>query len=222
MRGGRPSCESEVVSSFDPHPASADLAAATASDIAADIASGKTTSAAVTRGLLDRIAAIDGAGVRMRAVIALAADALEVAAGLDRELAAGRRRGALHGVPVLIKDNIEAIGLPGTAGSLALTDRVVTRDATIVANLRAAGLVVLGSTNLSEWANMRSSRSTSGWSAVGGLTANPWALDRSAGGSSSGSAAAAAPSWSAGFRSPIVRAARSARALGTWCCPTPV
>ena len=192
MRGGRPSCESAVVSSFDPHPASADLAAATASDIAADIASGKTTSVEVTRGLLDRIAAVDRAGVQTRAVVAIAADALEVAAGLDRELAAGRRRGALHGVPVLIKDNIEAIGLPGTAGSLALTDRVVTRDATIVANLRDAGLVVLGSTNLSEWANIRSSRSTSGWSAVGGLTANPWALDRSAGGSSSGSGAAVA------------------------------
>jgi len=181
------------VSSVDPHPASADLAVATAADIAADIAAGTTTSVDVTRRLLDRIAAVDQSGrIRTRAVLAVAADALDVAARLDGELASGRCRGPLHGVPVLIKDNIEVIGLPGTAGSLALADRVVTRDATLVANLRAAGLVVLGSTNLSEWANMRSSRSTSGWSAVGGLTANPWALDRSAGGSSSGSGAAIA------------------------------
>jgi amidase len=93
---------------------------------------------------------------------------------------------------VLVKDNIEAVGLPGTAGSLALAGRTVARDAPLVARLRDAGLVVLGATNLSEWANIRSSRSTSGWSAVGGLTGNPWALDRNAGGSSSGSGAAVA------------------------------
>ncbi|MGL6279490.1 MAG: amidase family protein, partial [Gaiella sp.] len=98
----------------------------------------------------------------------------------------------LHGVPVLVKDNIEAVGLPGTAGSLALSERAVARDAPLVARLREAGLVVLGATNLSEWANIRSRRSTSGWSAVGGLTRNPWALDRNAGGSSSGSGAALA------------------------------
>ncbi|HTD51207.1 MAG TPA: amidase family protein [Acidimicrobiia bacterium] len=181
------------MSTVDPHPASAELAVATAADIGADIAAGRTTSVDVTGRLLDRIAAIDQTGsIRTRAVLAVAADALDVAARLDDELASGGCRGPLHGVPVLIKDNIEAIGLPGTAGSLALADRVVTRDAPLVANLRGAGLVVLGSTNLSEWANIRSSRSTSGWSAVGGLTANPWALDRSAGGSSSGSGAAIA------------------------------
>ena len=110
---------------------------------------------------------------------------------LDAERAAGTVRGPLHGVPVLVKDNIEAVGLPGTAGSLALAGRRST-DAPLVTRLRDAGLVVLGSTNLSEWANLRSAHSASGWSAYGGLTGNPWALDRSAGGSSSGSGAAVA------------------------------
>ena len=147
----------------------------------------------VVRTLLDRIAALDGPGeIHLQAVLALAPDALTVAEQLDAERAAGRVRGPLHGVPVLIKDNIEAVGLPGSAGSQALADRTVTRDAPLVARLRDAGLLVLGSTNLSEWANIRSSRSTSGWSAIGGLTGNPWALDRSAGGSSSGSGAALA------------------------------
>jgi amidase len=98
----------------------------------------------------------------------------------------------LHGVPVLVKDNIESVGLPGSAGSLALADRAVTADAPVVARLRRAGAIVLGATNLSEWANFRSPHSVSGWSGLGGLTGNPWALDRSAGGSSSGSGAAVA------------------------------
>ena len=177
----------------DPHPASALLARATAAELADDLAAGRTTSVAVTRTLLDRIAALDGPGeTHLRAVLALAPDALEAAARLDAERAQGQARGPLHGVPVLIKDNIEVVGLPGSAGSLALADRAVARDAPIVSRLREAGLVVLGATNLSEWANIRSSRSTSGWSALGGLTGNPWALDRSAGGSSSGSGAAVA------------------------------
>jgi amidase len=181
------------MSPTDPHPASSALAAATAGELASDLATGRTTSVAVTRALLDRIAALDGPGpFHLRAVLALAPDALATAELLDTERAAGSLRGPLHGVPVLIKDNIEAVGLPCSAGSLALANRTVTRDAPLVARLREAGLVVLGATNLSEWANIRSSRSTSGWSAVGGLTGNPWALDRSAGGSSSGSGAAVA------------------------------
>ena len=177
----------------DPHPPSAHLAAASAAEIAADLTAGRTTSMAVTRTLLDRIAAVDGPGaISLRAILALAPDALAAAERLDVERAAGRVRGPLHGVPVLVKDNIEAVGLPGSAGSLALAGRTVVRDAPLVARLRDAGLVILGATNLSEWANMRSTRSTSGWSAVGGLTGNPWALDRSAGGSSSGSGAAVA------------------------------
>ncbi len=188
-------CDARAVStepSPDPHPATAGLARASAADIAADISAGRTTSVAVTRALLSRIAALNDAGPELRAVLAVSADALDQAARLDAELAAGRRRGPMHGVPVLVKDNIEAVGLPGTAGSQALAGRPVEHDAPLVAALRAAGLVVLGATNLSEWANMRSPHSASGWSGVAGLTGNPWALDRSAGGSSSGSGSALA------------------------------
>jgi amidase len=175
----------------DPHPASAHVAAASAAEIASDLAAGRTTSVAITSTLLERIAAIDGPGeTHLRAVLALAPDAITRAEQLDAERATGKLRGPLHGVPVLIKDNIEAVGLPGSAGSLALVGRAVTHDSPLVTRLRDAGLLILGATNLSEWANIRSSRSTSGWSAVGGLTGNPWALDRSAGGSSSGSGAA--------------------------------
>lgn len=178
--------------SNDPHPPTEHLAAATATELAADLDAGRTTSVALTRALLDRIAAVDDAGPQLRAVLGLSADAIERATRLDAERAAGRVRGPLHGVPILIKDNIEAVGLPGTAGSLALLGRIVATDSPLVAALRAGGLLVLGATNLSEWANMRSPMSTSGWSGIGGLTGNPWALDRSAGGSSSGSGAAIA------------------------------
>ena len=179
--------------SHDPHPSSAAVAYRGAAGLAADLDAGATRSVEVVRTLLERIAAVDGAqGVDLRAVIATSADALEQAERLDAERASGTVRSPLHGVPVLVKDNIEAIGLPATAGSLALQGRTVERDAPLVTRMRDAGLVVLGSTNLSEWANLRSSHSTSGWSGVRGLTGNPWALDRSAGGSSSGSGAAVA------------------------------
>ena len=128
------------------------------------------------------------------AIAGLSADAREVADERDRERAAGQMRGPLHGVPVLIKDNVEAVGLPGTAGSTALLGRTA-RDAPLVTRLRDAGMVLLGSTNLSQWANLRSPRSSSGWSATGGLVGNPWSLDRSAGGSSSGSGAAVAAGY---------------------------
>ncbi len=143
---------------------------------------------------LDRIASLDapGTATELRSVLAVAEDAIALAAQRDAERSAGHVRGPLHGVPILVKDNIEAVGLPGTAGSLALQDRTVTQDSPVVARLRAAGCVIVGATNLSEWANFRSPHSVSGWSAVGGLTANPWALDRSAGGSSAGSGAAVA------------------------------
>ena len=178
---------------YDPHPPTTGLATATAAQIAGELASGRTTSTELVTALLERIRVVDGPGdLHLAAVLATAPDALEQAARLDAERAAGAVRGPLHGVPVLVKDNIETVGLPGTAGSLALAGRAVVRDAPLVAALRAAGLLVLGATNLSEWANLRSPASTSGWSAVGGLTGNPWALDRSAGGSSSGSGAAVA------------------------------
>ena len=176
----------------DPDPGSATVAATGAADLAEALARGETTAVAVAETLLARIAAVDVDGPTLNAVLALSPTALEEAAALDAERNAGTLRGPLHGVPVLVKDNIEAVGLPGSAGSLALAGRALARDAPLVARLRDAGLVVLGATNLSEWANIRSSRSASGWSAVGGLTGNPWALDRSAGGSSSGSGSAVA------------------------------
>ena len=119
--------------------------------------------------------------------------ALTHAAQLDTERDEGRVRGPLHGVPVLVKDNIDTADLPTTAGSLALADQPPPpEDAPLVRRLREAGCIVLGKTNLSEWANFRGSASSSGWSAYGGLTRNPYALNRSAGGSSSGSGAAVA------------------------------
>jgi amidase len=142
---------------------------------------------------LENIAGIDDSGPRLNAVIAVMPDAIEQARKLDAERKAGKIRGPLHGMPVLVKDNVEVAGpMPTTAGSLALKDNVTNRDAPIVAKLRAAGAVILGKTNLSEWANIRSNDSTSGWSAVGGLTKNPYVLDRNTCGSSSGSGAAVA------------------------------
>ncbi len=159
---------------------------------------GRATSVDLTRAYLDRIAAMDRKGPTLRSVIAVNPDALAQAKALDAERRAGRLRGPLHGVPVLIKDNIEtADRMATTAGSLALRDNVTGRDAPVVAALRAAGAVILGKTNLSEWANIRSSHAMSGWSAVGGLVRNPYALDRTACGSSSGSGAAVAASFAA-------------------------
>src|SRR5436309_2102687 len=144
---------------------------------------------------LARIEAIDRNGPRLNSVIELNPDALAIAADLDRERASKGARGPLHGIPVLLKDNIAtADRMSTTAGSLALAGIKPVRDAHVAAQLRAAGAVILGKTNLSEWANMRSPRSTSGWSGRGGLTLNPYALDRNTSGSSSGSAAAAAAS----------------------------
>lgn len=154
---------------------------------------GALNSEAITAAYLDRIAAIDDAGPTLNAVIATFPDALDQARAMDAEIRSGRYRGPIHGIPVLVKDNIEVAGpIPTTAGSLALANNITNRDAPLIARLRAAGAVILGKTNLSEWANIRSNGSTSGWSAVGGLTKNPHALDRNACGSSSGSGAAMA------------------------------
>ncbi|HET7523033.1 MAG TPA: amidase family protein [Acidimicrobiales bacterium] len=143
--------------------------------------------------LLERLRMFDTAGssTELRSVLAVSPTATEDAARSDREGGAARGR-PLAGIPVLVKDNIEVAGMPSCAGSTSLVSRPALRDAPLVARLREAGAIVIGTTNLSEWANIRSPRSTSGWSAVGGLTGNPWALDRSAGGSSSGSGAAVA------------------------------
>jgi amidase len=167
---------------------------ATAAQLAAALDAGETTSVAIVSALMDRISLIDAPGteIELRSVLALAPDALDQARRADDERAAGKARSRLHGIPILVKDSIEAVGLPGTAGSTALLGRPVTSDAPLITRLREAGLVIFGATNLSQWANMRSPESTSGWSAVGGLTANPYQLDRSAGGSSAGSGAARA------------------------------
>jgi amidase len=159
------------------------------------MAAGRLTARTLVGAYLARIEFIDRKGPRLASVIELNPDARAIASERDRERKAGRVRGPLHGIPVLLKDNI-ATGdrMSTSAGSLALAGVRAPRDAFIAAQLREAGAVILGKTNLSEWANFRSTRSTSGWSARGGLTRNPYALDRSASGSSSGSAAAVAAS----------------------------
>ncbi len=164
----------------------------------AQIAAGAATSESITQAYLDRIAAMDRKGPTLRAVIAVNPDALAQARAADARRKAGKALGPLDGVPVLIKDNIETLDpVATTAGSLALKDNITHRDAPLVAELRRRGAVILGKTNLSEWANIRSDNSMSGWSAAGGLVRNPYALDRSACGSSSGTGAGIAASFAA-------------------------
>jgi amidase len=159
----------------------------------ADMASGATTSRKLVETFLARIDAIDAHGPSINSVIEVNPDALQIAGELDAERARKGPRGPMHGIPVLLKDNIDtADRMLTTAGSLALVGSRPAQDAFLVARLRAAGAVILGKTNLSEWANFRSTRSTSGWSGRGGLTRNPYALDRNTCGSSSGSGAAIA------------------------------
>ena len=154
---------------------------------------GKLTSQALVSQYLARIAAIDKAGPRLNSVIELNPDALKIAAEMDRERKAGKLRGPLHGIPVLLKDNIATADKMSTsAGSLALAGVRAVQDSRVATQLRAAGAVIIGKTNLSEWANMRSTHSVSGWSGRGGLTLNPYSLDRNCSGSSSGSGAAIA------------------------------
>ncbi len=163
------------------------------SDLQDGMKSGKYTARSIAEKYLTRIDSIDKQGPAINAVIEINPDALAVAEAMDQERAAGKVRGPLHGIPILIKDNIDtADRMMVTAGSLALAGWKPPHDAAVVQRLRAAGVVILGKTNLSEWANIRSSHSTSGWSARGGLTRNPYALDRNACGSSSGSGAAVA------------------------------
>jgi len=162
----------------------------------AGLAAGRWTSAELVRRYQARIRALDRSGPKLNSVLELNPEALAIAQALDAERKAGKVRGPLHGIPLLIKDNIDtADRMKTTAGSLALVEAPSPReDAFIVAKLREAGAVILGKTNLSEWANLRSTRSSSGWSGRGGQTRNPYALDRSPSGSSSGSGAAAAAS----------------------------
>jgi amidase len=167
----------------------------TLADIAAAYADGRLTSRRLTQIYLDRIAALDHRGPGLHAVLETNPRALDIASELDHERQAHGPRGPLHGVPILIKDNVETEDrMMTTAGSLALDGWYSPKDAPLVARLRAAGAVILGKTNLSEWANFRSSHSCSGWSGRGGQTRNPYALDRTPSGSSSGSAVAVSAS----------------------------
>jgi len=174
---------------------SSSIIEADVTELQTQMQSGKLTAVTLTKHYLDRIKAIDKSGPRLNAIIELNPDALTIAKDLDNERKTSGARGPLHGIPVLIKDNIAtADRMQTTAGSLALVGAKAPRDAYLVKQLRDAGAVILGKTNLSEWANIRSTRSTSGWSGRGGLTKNPYALDRNCSGSSSGSAAAIAAS----------------------------
>lgn len=167
------------------------LAEATIDDLQRRMTAGELTARSLASAYLGRIAAIDQAGPKLNAVIELNPDALAIADQLDAERRDGRVRGPLHGIPVLIKDNIATTDrMETTAGSLALVGSRPAREAQVVTRLREAGAVILGKTNLSEWANFRGNGSTSGWSGRGGQTRNPYALDRNPSGSSSGSAVA--------------------------------
>jgi amidase len=167
------------------------FAEATIEDLQVRMSRGELTARALTEAYLERIAGVDRNGPKLNAVIELNPDALAIADERDAERRGGRMRGPLHGIPILIKDNIAtADRMETTAGSLALVGAKPPRDAHLVTRLREAGAVILGKTNLSEWANFRGNSSTSGWSARGGQTRNPHALDRNPSGSSSGSAAA--------------------------------
>jgi len=168
-----------------------ELEEATLDDLQKWMASGRMTSRSITQLYLNRIAALDRKGPALHHVIELNPDALAIAASLDKERRAGHVRGPLHGIPVLVKDNLDtADRMTTTAGSLALAGSIPLQDSTVAAKLRAAGAVLLGKTNLSEWANFRSSHSTSGWSGRGGQAKNPYVLDRNPCGSSSGSGGA--------------------------------
>lgn len=168
-----------------------DLEETTITDLQAAIADGRLTAKAITAQYLERIEALNQRGPILRHVIEVNPEALTIAEQLDAERQASGLRGQLHGIPVLVKDNIDtADQMTTTAGSLALEGHIAADDAFLVGRLRAAGAVLLGKANMSEWANFRSTRSNSGWSARGGQARNPYALDRSPGGSSSGSAGA--------------------------------
>ncbi len=181
-----------------PHSSTFDVVEKSVAQLQAAMQAGEVSAAQLVQLYLARMAALDKAGPTLNSVIEQNPDALAIAQALDAERKVRGPRGPLHGIPVLLKDNIAtADRMQTTAGSLALVGAKPPRDAFLVAQLRKAGAVILGKTNLSEWANMRSTRSTSGWSARGGLTRNPYALDRNTSGSSSGSGSSMAASLAA-------------------------
>jgi len=188
-------CEAAVaaLAQAPARPPAFDLEEATIADLQQRMQSGRETARSLVEQYLARIDAIDRQGPSLHSIIETNPDALSIADQLDAERKSGRTRGLLHGIPVLIKDNIAtADRMQTTAGSAALEGSRPPKDAFLVQRLRAAGAIILGKTNLSEWANFRSTHSTSGWSGRGGQTKNPYALDRNPSGSSSGSGAAVA------------------------------
>ena len=173
-------------------------------ELQAQMSAGQLTARQLTESYLERIRQLDGL---TRAVVEINPDALPLADSLDAERAAGNLRGPLHGIPILLKENIDTGDkMQTTAGSLALAGHLAGRDAFLVEKLRAAGALIFGKTNLSEWANFRSTHSSSGWSSRGGQTRNPYALDRTPCGSSSGSAVAVAANFCAAARSATITA----------------
>jgi amidase len=188
---------------------------ATIAELQTALAAGRLTARRLTELYLERIAALDRSGPALRAMIETNSDALEIATALDRERAAGNVRGPLHGIPIVLKDNIAtADRMETTAGSLALLGARPPREAFVAERLRAAGAVLLGKANMSEWANFRSTHSSSGWSARGGQAVNPYALDRTPCGSSSGSATAVAAN--------LASAALGTETDGSILCPASV
>lgn len=184
-------------------------------ELQAAMSSGEVTAYQLTEQYIERIAQLDRQGPQLNSIVEVNPDALEIAQSLDRERQERGSRGPLHGIPILLKENIAtADRMETTAGSLALLGSRPRRDATVASKLRAAGAVILGKTNLSEWANFRSDSSASGWSARGGQTHNPYVLDRTPCGSSSGSGTAIAASLAA--------AALGTETDGSILCPSTV
>ncbi len=187
VEGPRPA-DSDQIQPFEVHPF--ELDEVTIAELQSGMASGKFTAQELARKYLARIDEVDKHGPAVNSLIELNPDALSIADALDKERKEKGRRGPLHGIPVVIKDNIDTGDrMQTTAGSLALLGSRAAKDSFVARKLREAGAVILGKTNLSEWANIRSSHSTSGWSGRGGLTKNPYALDRNPCGSSSGTGA---------------------------------
>jgi amidase len=186
-------------STTDPNvPAAFELEEATIAELQAGMASGKHSAQSLARKYIERIDDIDKHGPAVNSVIEFNPDALSIASEMDKERKAGHVRGPLHGIPVLIKDNIDTQDrMTTTAGSLALGGSMPLQDSFVAKKLRDAGAVIIGKTNLSEWANFRSSHSSSGWSGRGGQTKNPYVLDRNPCGSSSGTGAAIAANLAA-------------------------
>src|SRR5438132_1538537 len=193
VTGGRPlrTARAEV-------PAQGDLTDATVAELQAAMTAGQVTSFSLVNAYLRRIANLDQAGPKVNSIIEVNPDAQAIALQLDAERRAGRVRGPLHGIPIVLKDNVDTgDSMQTAAGSLGLVGTPPTRDSTVAAKLRAAGAVILGKTTLSEWANFRGFSSSSGWSGRGGQCNNPYAIDRNPCGSSSGSGAAASANFAA-------------------------